>query len=651
MEGGINLLKDGMALGLAGLFVLSLFTGISVMTEVAAEDDDYTPEYNILVASYTYSSYSGWVKEFTPDGSATTILTEDSNLPTYARRTADGNTLITVCHGEDQRVVELDPDGDTVWEYSDGLNGPYHSERLGNGNTLIADHYNCRVIEVTTDGDIEWQITGESGMLYYPLDAERLEDGNTLIVDSYHDRVIEVDSEKEIVWETPGYMTGQDNLVWNPFDADRSPDGDTLITSYYYGGVKEFDEDFNEVWSWGNNDHSYSWDAGYLENGNILVACSNTVYEVNRDDGVVWSLDVDDTVLSVDAVYTNDPPVADAGSDLSDYLGTAFSFDGTGSSDPDGTIFSYDWDFGDGSAHGSGSSPSHEYADHGTYIVTLEVTDDDGATDTDTLTVTILNNPPVASIAGGDRTLITNELATFDGSGSEDPDGTIDSYEWDWGDSTAAGTTETADHSWSVAGKYTVTLTVTDDDGASDDASVTVTVVKATAAIDDTIDLVESLDLPTKVEEKLLDPLQDAMDKLDDGNWAGAEKKLGKYIDRVMDQYEDGKLTEEQAGQLTAAAEWIIDSVNEVIDGCIADTEDAIALVEGMGLDSKVEDALVEKLDDAIAKLEDGKLDGARDKLEAFIDKVTAKHDKGKLTDEQADQLIAAAEAIIAQIP
>jgi PKD repeat protein len=53
------------------------------------------------------------------------------------------------------------------------------------------------------------------------------------------------------------------------------------------------------------------------------------------------------------------------------------SFDGTGSSDPDGTVASYGWDFGDGSA-GTGATPSHGYATAGTYTYTLTVTDNDG---------------------------------------------------------------------------------------------------------------------------------------------------------------------------------------------------------------------------------------------------------------------------------
>jgi PKD repeat protein len=63
-------------------------------------------------------------------------------------------------------------------------------------------------------------------------------------------------------------------------------------------------------------------------------------------------------------------------------------FDGSGSSDSDGSIVSYDWDFGDG-ATASGVTASHTYAADGTYTVTLTVTDDLGATGTDAQDVAV----------------------------------------------------------------------------------------------------------------------------------------------------------------------------------------------------------------------------------------------------------------------
>ena len=81
---------------------------------------------------------------------------------------------------------------------------------------------------------------------------------------------------------------------------------------------------------------------------------------------------------------------------------------------------------------------------------------------------------PVAN-AGTDQTVIVNEVVTFDGSGSTDSDGTIVSYAWDFGD-THTGSGVTTSHAYSAIGIYTVTLTVTDNDGltGSDTAVITV---------------------------------------------------------------------------------------------------------------------------------------------------------------------------------
>ncbi len=174
----------------------------------------------------------------------------------------------------------------------------------------------------------------------------------------------------------------------------------------------------------------------------------------------------------------NQPPVANAGADQTALVGETVSFDGSGSFDPDGTIVSYAWDFGDG-ATGTGETTTHAYSTAGTYTVTLTVTDDEGATGTDTASVivTALNEPPVAN-AGPDQTALVDETVSFDGSGSYDPDGTIVSYAWDFGDGTT-GTGETTTHAYSTAGIYTVTLTVTDDGGATGTDTALITVTEA----------------------------------------------------------------------------------------------------------------------------------------------------------------------------
>jgi PKD repeat protein len=82
---------------------------------------------------------------------------------------------------------------------------------------------------------------------------------------------------------------------------------------------------------------------------------------------------------------TNQPPTASFTSSCS---GLSCTFDGSGSTDPDGTVTSYAWTFGDGGT-GSGPTPGHTYAAGGTYTVTLTVTDDGGATGTVTHGVTV----------------------------------------------------------------------------------------------------------------------------------------------------------------------------------------------------------------------------------------------------------------------
>jgi chitodextrinase len=164
----------------------------------------------------------------------------------------------------------------------------------------------------------------------------------------------------------------------------------------------------------------------------------------------------------------NQPPVADPGGPYVGTTGVLIAFDGSHSFDPDGTIASYAWDFGDGTK-GSGATPSHSYATTGAFPVTLSVGDTQGATNSATTVANVngpsVNQPPNA-FAGGPYSGLVGRAIAFDGSGSKDPDGSITSYVWDFGDG-SAGSGAQATHTYAVAGSYLVTLTVTDDQGAS----------------------------------------------------------------------------------------------------------------------------------------------------------------------------------------
>lgn len=176
---------------------------------------------------------------------------------------------------------------------------------------------------------------------------------------------------------------------------------------------------------------------------------------------------------------TNKAPIADiAASDLTGPAPLTVSFNAGGSVDPDGTIVSYKWDFGD-TATANGVTAVHTFAP-GTWTVQLQVTDNAGAIATTSSTIVATNTAPVADFSITPPTGIAPLNATFDASTlSTDVDGTIVSYAWTFGDLGAAtGATVTK----SVpAGTFNVTLTVTDNNGATATKTRTVTATGAPA--------------------------------------------------------------------------------------------------------------------------------------------------------------------------
>lgn len=173
----------------------------------------------------------------------------------------------------------------------------------------------------------------------------------------------------------------------------------------------------------------------------------------------------------------NKPPVAKAGPDASAGVGQEVRFDGSGSTDPDGTVASFAWTFGDGAA-GTGATVTHAFAQPGAYHVKLTVADDEGATGADELVVEVkaadVDQPPVADLQVSANAVLVNVEVAFDGSGSTD-DGSIAAWVWDFGDG-ASATTAKATHKYAAAGAFTVRLTVTDDHGLTGEASTVVRV-------------------------------------------------------------------------------------------------------------------------------------------------------------------------------
>lgn len=237
------------------------------------------------------------------------------------------------------------------------------------------------------------------------------------------------------------------------FDASLSTDPDDTALTYQWN--------FGD----GNFDSGVTVDYVYTEEGTF-----NVILTVADDDGAT-------ATTSIPITVNNSPPIAVAGPDQTIAEGSQASFDGSGSSDPNGDPLTYTWDFGDGSPVGNGVTVSHTYLNGpATYSVTLTVTDSDGAVSTDTLQVTVNNVAPTAN-AGGDRTVDEGAPVTFDGSGSTDPGNDITTYTWDFGDGSPVGNGVTVSYTYpNGPANYNLTLTVTDSAGAVDTDTVSITV-------------------------------------------------------------------------------------------------------------------------------------------------------------------------------
>jgi serine protease AprX len=205
----------------------------------------------------------------------------------------------------------------------------------------------------------------------------------------------------------------------------------------------------------------------------------------NNGQGGSFSVDISRGPVAGAPPPGNDPPLANAGADqtVADDDGNGSedaTLNGAGSSDPDGTIASYVWAQG-GTQIATGPNPA-VLLGVGSNTITLTVTDDDGASDTDTVVVNVTANQAPNANAGADQTVVDingngSEPVTLNGSSSNDPDGAIASYVWtESATQIATGATPSVTL---AAGSHTITLTVTDNGGATDTDVVVVNVTQA----------------------------------------------------------------------------------------------------------------------------------------------------------------------------
>jgi len=242
--------------------------------------------------------------------------------------------------------------------------------------------------------------------------------------------------------------------------ASRDPDGN--IASWF--------------WSFGDGDTARSVKTTHRFNkpGNY-----NVTLEVADATGLSSGKATDVAVIKV-----NYPPVAMVDKEINRALGETIAFDAGSSYDRDGLITDYLWLFPDGTSKRQ-KVVYHVFDKPGSYEVVLKVTDDAGVANSTAEAVqkVRINQAPVAE-AGADKIIALNTpqaVVRFDGSKSQDPDGKIIRYEWDFGDGAKDLGIKT-EHRYTRPGTYTVKLTVTDDSGTRNSKASDTLIVAANVA-------------------------------------------------------------------------------------------------------------------------------------------------------------------------
>ena len=278
------------------------------------------------------------------------------------------------------------------------------------------------------------------------------------------------------------------------FDGSGSSDSDGYIVEYKY----QYGDGNSSGWLT-DSTNSWSYPVAGTYNARLRV----------KDNGSAmsgWSPTVAITVT------VNQAPSADLSASATTIVeGQTMTFDTSGSSDPDGSIASYWYDYGNGSDSGwvTDSTHSFSYSAAGTYSAKLKVKDNGSATSgwssTVAITVTVANvaenQAPSAVLSASPMTVGEGGIVTFDGSGSSDPDGSIASYWYDYGNGSDSGWVADATHpfSYSAAGTYSAKLKVKDNDGVesgwSSTVAITVTVRPSIILLANSIDFSLASDL------------------------------------------------------------------------------------------------------------------------------------------------------------
>ncbi|RJS73446.1 PKD domain-containing protein, partial [Methanophagales archaeon] len=391
------------------------------------------------------------------------------------RQTSDGGYIIAGCTGSygaggrDVWLIKTDSGGNELWNRtfggSSGDRG-YSVQQTSDGGYIIAGrtksygagYTDAWVIKTDSKGNEEWNKTFGGSGNDCGWSVQQTSDGGYIIIGETsvylslgYLWLIKTDAQGNKQWDRvfhegkPGYSVHQ-TLI-------QTSDGGYIITGYVYPGsgfgdacLLKTDSNGNKQWNktfgepWGTESGrsvQQTSDGGYIITGTASRrtngCCDADVWLIKTDSegNELWNRTFggssDDEGYSVqqtsDGGYIiagdtcsygaggdvwlikvkgegipNQPPVASFSySPQNPVVNETITFNASASTDPDGTIVSYEWDFGDGNT-GSGEIVTHAYASKGSYIVKLKVTDDDGATGTETKVIDVSSVPGMLDV-------------------------------------------------------------------------------------------------------------------------------------------------------------------------------------------------------------------------------------------------------------
>jgi PKD repeat protein len=325
------------------------------------------------------------------------------------------------------------------------------------------------------------------------------------------------------------------------------PDGDAVSVTASAGKLTQTGTS-GGTWSWtqaASDEPSSQSVTITADDGRGLT---NTTTFTAATNGVSPTVNISRATVGVAAAAVS------SGAPVSSPEGTAINLNGSASSpsaEDNAAPFTYSWNVTkDGASFGTGTAAGFSFTpnDEGTYVATLQATDDGGMTGTSpSMTFIGTNVAPTAkitSVAWSPQLVLTaHQTVSFTGTFT-DPS-TLDTHTFDWkfGDG-ATGNGVSPAHAYNAAGTYTVTFTVTDDDNGVGRATTTVAVQTPQQALASITAYVQNLKgLNGGQKNSLMAKLNSATDSATRGNATAASNQLNAFLNELQTDLNSGRIT------------------------------------------------------------------------------------------------------------